>query len=52
MRGEAKKDQGTVAEVLTADELSDYLRIHRSTLYRLIKTRQIPFFRIGFGLPV
>jgi excisionase family DNA binding protein len=47
LRGAVKKDRGTFAEVLTVDELSAYLRIHRSTLYRLIKTRQIPFFRIG-----
>jgi excisionase family DNA binding protein len=34
--------------VLTVDELSAYLRIHRNTLYRLIKAGQIPCFRVGF----
>jgi excisionase family DNA binding protein len=33
--------------VLTADELSTYLRIHRSTVYRMIRHREIPFFRMG-----
>jgi excisionase family DNA binding protein len=35
------------APVMTATEACDYLRIHRSTLYRLIKRREIPFFLIG-----
>ena len=32
---------------MTAVELSDYLRITRSTLYRLLKAKKIPSFRIG-----
>jgi excisionase family DNA binding protein len=35
------------APVMTATETCDYLRIHRSTLYRLIQGGQIPFFLIG-----
>jgi excisionase family DNA binding protein len=35
------------AKVLTVTELSDYLRIHRSTVYRLLKAGQLPGFRIG-----
>lgn len=34
-------------KVMTVKEVSDYLRIHPSTVYRLIKRRQIPAFRIG-----
>jgi excisionase family DNA binding protein len=32
---------------MTAVELSDYLRVHPNTIYRLLKTKKIPSFRIG-----
>jgi excisionase family DNA binding protein len=32
---------------MTADELCGLLRIHKSTLYRLIKKGNFPHFRIG-----
>ena len=35
------------AKVLTVSELAEYLRIHRSTVYRLLKRRQLPSFKIG-----
>jgi len=35
------------AKVLTVGELAEYLRIHRSTVYRLLKRRQLPSFKIG-----
>jgi excisionase family DNA binding protein len=37
----------TGAKVLTVDELSAYLRVHRSTIYRLLKKGQLPGFKIG-----
>jgi excisionase family DNA binding protein len=36
-----------VAKVLTVGDLCDYLRVHRSTVYRLLKKGEIPGFRIG-----
>lgn len=33
--------------VITIAELGEYLRVHRSTLYRLLKKGQLPGFRIG-----
>jgi excisionase family DNA binding protein len=33
--------------VLTVAELSNYLRIHRSTIYRLVRRGDLPGFRIG-----
>ena len=35
------------AKVITISELSEYLRVHRSTLYRLLKRGQLPGFKIG-----
>ena len=35
------------AKVMTVKEVSGYLRVHPSTVYRLIKRGQIPAFRIG-----
>jgi excisionase family DNA binding protein len=35
------------AKVMTLKEVSGYLHVHPSTVYRLIKRREIPAFRIG-----
>jgi excisionase family DNA binding protein len=35
------------AKVITVGELAEYLRVHRSTLYRLLKRQQLPGFKIG-----
>jgi excisionase family DNA binding protein len=34
-------------KVLTVGELSEYLRVHRSTVYRLLKSGRLPGFKIG-----
>lgn len=34
-------------KVLTVREVSDYLRVHPSTIYRLLRQRQLPAFRVG-----
>ena len=34
-------------KVLTVDELAQYLRVHRSTIYRLLRKNQLPAFKIG-----
>jgi excisionase family DNA binding protein len=33
--------------ILTVNELADYLKIHRTTVYRLLKKHQLPGFRVG-----
>jgi len=33
--------------VLTVGELANYLRVHQTTIYRLLKMRKIPAFRVG-----
>lgn len=34
-------------KVITIGELAEYLHVHRSTLYRLLKRQQLPGFKIG-----
>ena len=41
------KEMANGAKVLTILEVGEYLRIHRSTIYRLLKKGQIPAFKIG-----
>jgi excisionase family DNA binding protein len=36
-------------EVLTLEELSKLLRLHRSTVYKLVSEGRIPGFQIGSG---
>jgi excisionase family DNA binding protein len=33
--------------ILTVGELARYLRVHRSTIYRLLKKGELPAFKIG-----
>ena len=33
--------------VLTVQEVSQYLRVHPSTIYRMLKKHQLPAFRVG-----
>ena len=42
-----KRSLSQAAPVLTLRELAEYLRVHPSTIYRLLKTRQLPAFKIG-----
>jgi excisionase family DNA binding protein len=34
-------------EIMTVSSLADYLHCHTSTIYRLLKERKIPAFRVG-----
>ena len=36
--------------VMTVREVSSYLRVHPSTIYRMLKHHQIPAFRVGSDL--
>jgi excisionase family DNA binding protein len=51
MRGErTEKLTGVGFEtdnIMMVSEVTEYLRIHRTTLYRLLKQKEIPAFRIG-----
>ena len=36
-----------MAGVLTLEEVADFLHVHPSTVYRLLKKRRIPAFKVG-----
>jgi excisionase family DNA binding protein len=36
-----------MAPVLTVQNVAQYLHVHPSTIYRLVKNRQLPAFKIG-----
>jgi excisionase family DNA binding protein len=37
----------TLPAMLTVREVSEYLRVHPTTVYRLLHAKQIPGFRVG-----
>jgi len=40
-------EQSKESEILTAAEVAEYLKVHPSTIYRLLKAHKIPSFKIG-----
>lgn len=36
-----------MANVLTLEEVASYLRVHPSTIYRLLKKGRLPAFKVG-----
>lgn len=36
-----------MAKVMTLQEVADFLQVHASTIYRLLKRRDIPAFKLG-----
>jgi excisionase family DNA binding protein len=39
--------QGVIDSIMTVDEVAQFLRIHKTTVYRLLKESKIPAFRVG-----
>jgi excisionase family DNA binding protein len=35
------------ADIVTVKEVSEYFRVHPSTVYRLLSKKQLPAFRVG-----
>ena len=33
--------------IMTTAEVAEYLQVHPSTIYKIVKKGQIPFFRVG-----
>jgi excisionase family DNA binding protein len=44
---EWQNGETTMANVLTLEEVASYLRVHPSTIYRLLKKKQLPAFKVG-----
>ena len=42
-----KADSVPVKDVLKVAELAEYLRVHPATVYRLLRRKQLPGFRVG-----
>ena len=36
-----------MARVMTLEEVAGYLRVHPSTIYRLLKKKKLPAFKVG-----
>jgi excisionase family DNA binding protein len=34
-------------KIMTTAEIAQYLRVHQSTVYKLLRQRQIPTFKVG-----
>jgi excisionase family DNA binding protein len=45
--GRLDSSMAQAVKVLTVNELAEYLRVHRSTIYRLLKKGLLPGFKIG-----
>ena len=37
----------TTSRILTVRDVSNYLRVHPSTIYKMLKKNQLPAFRVG-----
>jgi excisionase family DNA binding protein len=42
-----KAQSNTKVQILNVSELSEYLHIHKTTIYRLLREGRLPGFRIG-----
>ena len=41
------RSKKTPSEILTVEEVAEFLKVHASTIYKLLKRREIPAFRVG-----
>jgi excisionase family DNA binding protein len=46
-RLESRQPQGINDSIMTVGEVAESLRIHKTTVYRLLKTSKIPAFKVG-----
>ena len=44
-----KRSDGKIAAsmVLTVEEVARYLHVHQSTIYRLVRQKELPAFKVG-----
>lgn len=43
----ARHPKSSPLRMMTVKELSEYLRVHPSTIYKLLRRRELPGFRVG-----
>jgi excisionase family DNA binding protein len=39
--------KGAEPSILTIENVAEYLRVHPSTIYRMLKKKQLPAFKVG-----
>jgi excisionase family DNA binding protein len=39
--------QSPSKKVLTVEDVADYMQVHKSTIYRLLRQHRIPAFKVG-----
>ena len=42
-----KEMRKTKVQILNVSELSEYLRVHKTTIYRMLREGRLPGFRVG-----
>ena len=42
-----RHDSGSLPALLTIDEVAEFLRISKTSVYRLVERRDLPFCRVG-----
>ena len=42
-----RHDAGTLSPLLTIDEVADFLHVSKTSVYRLVERRELPFCRVG-----
>jgi excisionase family DNA binding protein len=47
LNGVNQEGKPMAKRVLTVKEVADYLHVHQSTIYRMLKRAQLPAFRVG-----
>jgi excisionase family DNA binding protein len=47
MKAKSSEKASVASVLLTVLELADYLRVHPTTVYRLLRAKQLPGFRVG-----
>ena len=40
-------DDAMTSRVMTVPEVAEFLKVHRTTIYRMVRKGQIPSFKIG-----
>jgi excisionase family DNA binding protein len=46
-RNQRLHKEEAMSEIMTVREVSEYLRVHSTTVYRLLKQRKLPAFKVG-----